>query len=72
MWRGNHTERPFLILCQQSQFDASRAPEGRHTGYAYCHVPGGSTVDMTERIEAQVESNALRLAFVTAFSNATA
>ena len=55
MYHGRHTERPFLILCQQSLFDASRAPEGKHTGYAYCHVPHGSTTDMTDAIEAQVE-----------------
>lgn len=55
MWQGRHTERPYLILCQQSQFDASRAPDGKHTGYAYCHVPHGSTVDRTDAIEAQVE-----------------
>jgi len=55
MWRGEHTERPFLIVVQQSQFDASRAPAGTHTGYAYCHVPHGSTVDMAARIEAQIE-----------------
>ena len=55
MWRGEHAERPYLILCQQSQFDPSRAPAGKHTGYAYCHVPGGSSVDMTAAIEAQVE-----------------
>ncbi len=55
MFRGRHSEEPYLILCQQSQLDPSRAPEGRHTGYAYCHVPGGSTVDMTEAIERQVE-----------------
>lgn len=55
MYRGGHPTRPYLILCQQSQFDPSRAPEGKHTGYAYCHVPGGSTVDYTEAIEAQVE-----------------
>jgi phytoene dehydrogenase-like protein len=54
-WRGSHAERPFLILAQPSLFDASRAPEGRHTAWAYCHVPNGSTVDMTARIEAQVE-----------------
>jgi phytoene dehydrogenase-like protein len=54
-WRGEHSEKPFVLLCQQSQFDASRAPPGKHTGYAYCHVPAGSTVDMTERIERQVE-----------------
>jgi phytoene dehydrogenase-like protein len=55
MYRGRHAERPFLILCQQSEFDATRAPEGQHTGYAYCHVPHGSTVDRTDAIEAQVE-----------------
>jgi phytoene dehydrogenase-like protein len=55
MFRGKHAERPYLILCQQSQIDPSRAPEGKHTGYAYCHVPGGSTVDMTAAIENQVE-----------------
>jgi phytoene dehydrogenase-like protein len=55
VWRGEHPERPFVLLCQQSQFDPSRAPEGRHTGYAYCHVPGGSSVDMTGAIESQVE-----------------
>ncbi len=55
MYHGHIAERPYLILCQQSQFDVSRAPEGRHTGYAYAHVPAGSTVDLTEAIEAQVE-----------------
>jgi phytoene dehydrogenase-like protein len=55
MYRGRHAEKPFLILCQQSDFDPARAPEGKRTGYAYCHVPNGSTVDRTEAIEAQVE-----------------
>jgi phytoene dehydrogenase-like protein len=55
MWRGEHAEAPYVLLCQQSHFDATRAPIGRHTGYAYCHVPAGSTRDMTEVIEAQVE-----------------
>jgi phytoene dehydrogenase-like protein len=55
MWRGEHAERPFVLVIQQSMFDASRAPAGKHTGYAYCHVPHGSTVDMTARIEAQIE-----------------
>ncbi len=55
MYDGRHHERPFLILCQQSDFDPSRAPEGRRTGYAYCHVPHGSTLDRTEAVEAQVE-----------------
>jgi phytoene dehydrogenase-like protein len=53
--RGGHPERPFVLVVQGSRFDSSRAPEGRHTGWAYCHVPSGSTFDMTERIEAQVE-----------------
>ena len=55
MYRGRASERPFVILCQQSECDPTRAPAGRHTGYAYCHVPGGSTVDMTLAIERQVE-----------------
>lgn len=54
-WNGQHSDRPYLILCQQSEFDDSRAPSGKHTGYAYCHVPFGSTVDMTDIIEQQVE-----------------
>jgi phytoene dehydrogenase-like protein len=53
--RGEHPERPSVLLCQQSELDPSRAPAGQHTGYAYCHVPARSTVDLTERIEAQVE-----------------
>ncbi|HET8557850.1 MAG TPA: NAD(P)/FAD-dependent oxidoreductase [Gaiellaceae bacterium] len=48
-------ERPYVLLAQQSLFDPSRAPGGRHTAWAYCHVPNGSSVDMTERIESQVE-----------------
>ncbi|HKA30642.1 MAG TPA: NAD(P)/FAD-dependent oxidoreductase [Candidatus Binatia bacterium] len=55
VWRGEHPERPFIIMVQQSQFDPSRAPAGKHTGYAYCHVPAGSDVDCTEAIERQVE-----------------
>ncbi|RLB51896.1 MAG: FAD-dependent oxidoreductase, partial [Deltaproteobacteria bacterium] len=55
MFRGDHPERPYVLLCQQSQLDPSRAPAGQHTGYAYCHVPGGSTVNMTAAIENQVE-----------------
>jgi phytoene dehydrogenase-like protein len=54
-WNDEHSENPFLILCQQSQFDPSRAPEGKQTGYAYCHVPAGSTQDMTGVIENQIE-----------------
>ncbi len=52
---GRHSERPYVLLCQQSLFDPTRAPEGKHTVWAYCHVPSGSTVDMTERIEKQIE-----------------
>jgi phytoene dehydrogenase-like protein len=52
---GRHPDRPFVLLVQQTPFDPSRAPAGRHTAWAYCHVPNGSTVDMTDRIEEQVE-----------------
>lgn len=55
MWNGQHHERPFVLVAQQSLFDETRAPEGKQTGWAYCHVPHGSSVDMTERIEAQLE-----------------
>lgn len=55
MWRGEHPERPFVLFAQQSLFDDTRAPAGKHTVWAYCHVPNGSTFDMTERIEAQIE-----------------
>jgi phytoene dehydrogenase-like protein len=54
-WKGKHAEKPFVLLAQQSVADPSRAPEGKHTGWAYCHVPSGSTVDMTATIEQQVE-----------------
>ncbi len=54
-WEGRSCARPYLILCQQSRVDPGRAPAGKHTGYAYCHVAHGSAEDMTERIEAQVE-----------------
>jgi phytoene dehydrogenase-like protein len=53
--RGTHPENPWILLAQQSLFDDTRAPEGKHTVWAYCHVPNGSTFDMTERIEAQIE-----------------
>jgi phytoene dehydrogenase-like protein len=55
VWRGQHPERPFVLVTQSSCFDPTRAPAGRHTAWAYCHVPHGSTVDMTARIEAQIE-----------------
>jgi phytoene dehydrogenase-like protein len=54
-WENKTADRPFVLLVQPSLFDPSRAPAGNHTGWAYCHVPNGSTVDMTDRIEAQVE-----------------
>jgi phytoene dehydrogenase-like protein len=53
--RGEHPEKPFVLLAQQSLFDETRAPDDRHTVWAYCHVPNGSTFDMSGRIEAQVE-----------------
>jgi phytoene dehydrogenase-like protein len=55
VWHGEHPERPFIILAQQSLFDPNRAPEGMHTAWGYCHVPNGSDHDMTERIESQIE-----------------
>ncbi|MDX6388759.1 MAG: hypothetical protein QOD85_2561, partial [Gaiellaceae bacterium] len=54
-WEGRHSERPFVLLAQQSLFDETRAPSGKHTAWAYCHVPNGSTLDMRPRIEAQIE-----------------
>ena len=54
-WRGAVSERPYVLLAQPSLFDASRAPEGKHTAWAYCHVPNGWSADVTERIEGQVE-----------------
>ncbi len=55
VWRGEAAERPYMIVAQQSLFDDTRAPSGKHTLWAYCHVPNGSTMDMTERMEAQIE-----------------
>lgn len=55
VWRGRCPEKPFVLLVQPSLFDPARAPEGKHTAWAYCHVPNGSDIDMTVRIEAQVE-----------------
>ena len=54
-WQDQHSDKPYVLLVQQTPFDASRAPEGKHTAWAYCHVPRYSQVDMTERIENQVE-----------------
>ena len=53
--KGQHTDKPYVLLAQQSLFDDSRAPSGKHTAWAYCHVPNGSTKDMTAIIENQVE-----------------
>ena len=55
VWAGRHSEKPFCIIVQACVVDPSRAPTGHHTLWGYCHVPNGSTVDMTERIEAQIE-----------------
>lgn len=52
---GKHPDRPFVLLAQQSLFDNSRAPEGKHTAWAYCHVPNGSTLDRSDAIEQQIE-----------------
>ena len=54
-WEGRVAERPFVLLTQPSVCDRTRAPEGKHTAWAYCHVPNGWTGDATARIEAQVE-----------------
>ena len=54
-WSGTAPDRPFVLLTQPTLFDPSRAPAGKHTVWTYCHVPGGSTVDMLPRIEAQIE-----------------
>jgi phytoene dehydrogenase-like protein len=55
VWRGEHPERPFVMVCQQSEIDPARAPAGKQTGYAYVHVPSGSTADLTDVIERQIE-----------------
>jgi phytoene dehydrogenase-like protein len=54
-WEGRNAERPYVLLVQASLFDSTRCPPGKHSAWAYCHVPNGSTVDVTDRIEAQVE-----------------
>ena len=53
--QGRHPERPYVLLAQQSLFDPTRSPAGTHTVWAYCHVPNGSSIDMTDRIERQIE-----------------
>lgn len=54
-WNGYHPEKPFVLLAQHSLFDPTRAPEGKHTAWAYCHTPANSCVDMTDIMEKQVE-----------------
>jgi phytoene dehydrogenase-like protein len=54
-WNGRIAARPYVLVVQPSIFDPSRAPAGRHTLWGYCHVPHGSTVDMTEAIESEIE-----------------
>jgi phytoene dehydrogenase-like protein len=52
---GRHADRPFVLLAQPSLFDSSRAPAGKHTAWAYCHVPNGSNVSMLDKLEGQIE-----------------
>ena len=54
-WDGEICERPFVLVAQASLFDSTRAPAGKHTGWAYCHVPNGSNADVSDKIEAQIE-----------------
>jgi phytoene dehydrogenase-like protein len=54
-WEGRVHDRPYVLVTQPSRWDPSRAPAGKHVLWAYCHVPNGSTADMTERIERQIE-----------------
>jgi phytoene dehydrogenase-like protein len=54
-WEGRICERPYCLVAQPSLFDSTRAPEGKHTLWAYCHVPNGCTESMADRIEAQIE-----------------
>ncbi len=55
VWKGNCSNKPYIILAQPSLFDSTRAPEEMHTAWAYCHVPNGSTMNMKEIIETQIE-----------------
>jgi phytoene dehydrogenase-like protein len=54
-WQGRVHDKPYVLIVQPSLWDASRAPAGKHTLWAYCHVPNGARSDMTERIENQIE-----------------
>jgi phytoene dehydrogenase-like protein len=53
--RGKVHDRPFVLFAQPTLFDSSRAPEGKHTAWAYCHVPNGCPLNLTAHIEGQVE-----------------
>ena len=53
--KNKHSDKPFVLFAQPGVVDASRAPAGKHTAWAYCHVPNGSQIDMTDTIEKQVE-----------------
>jgi phytoene dehydrogenase-like protein len=55
VWRGEHPDQPFVLVVQPSSFDPTRAPTGKHTLWTYCHAPNGSTLDVSARIEAQIE-----------------
>jgi phytoene dehydrogenase-like protein len=55
IWKGRHPERPLVLLAQQSLFDPTRTPDSKQVVWAYCHVPNGSTFDMSDRIESQIE-----------------
>jgi phytoene dehydrogenase-like protein len=55
VWQGTPAVRPYVLVGQQSLFDATRAPSGKHTLWVYCHVPNSSTFDMTEYVENQIE-----------------
>ena len=54
-WKGRHADKPFVLLAQHTLFDDTRAPPGKHTAWAYCHVPHGSTLDVRDRVESQIE-----------------
>lgn len=58
VWEGKIPQNNFIILAQPTLFDPSRAPEGKHVAWAYCHVPNGSGIDLTKQIEAQIEQYA--------------
>ena len=55
VWEGTPAEKPYMLAVQATLFDPTRAPAGKHTLWTYCHVPNGSTIDMTERMIAQIE-----------------